>query len=65
MLMSSKYFEEEQMICSIERGVQPHVTLTGSLRNALLRSSLMPVIIVVWKHFKDDVSHDDMYQGCR
>ena len=26
-----------EIICSLERGVQPHVTLTGSLRNALLR----------------------------
>ena len=26
-----------EIIRSIERGVQPHVTLTGSLRNALLR----------------------------
>ena len=40
-----------EIVRSIERGVQPHVTLTGSLRNALLRyfGNIFLLIMIMMK----------------
>ena len=46
-----------EIIRSIERGVQPHVTLTGSLRNALLRyfdnNLLLSRVILILTFFRN------------
>ena len=52
-----------EIVRSIERGVQPHVTLTGSLRNALLRYFYNIFLLIMMNWIGTDNDNDEIEIG--